>query len=245
MMVGGLQKFTLLDYPEHLAAIIFTVGCNYRCHFCYNPMLVWPDWASKSKYSPASDGEQKDHPAISEGDLFAFLEERAGKLDGIVITGGEPTLHRDLPDFIRRIRSLGYKVKLDTNGTNPEMLKSLLEEKLIDYIAMDIKGSPENYDKVTGVKNDLAKIRESVTMIKESSLPYEFRTTIVPGYVNPGDIPAMGEFIRGAEKWFLQKFKSDIDLLDKELEGHKPYTDKEMEKMAEEARKYVKSCKVR
>jgi len=161
MLIGGLEKLTLIDYPGEVAAIIFTQGCNFRCQFCYNPMLVWPLEDSKMKY-------RKDHSLIEESDLFAFLRSRVGKLDGVVITGGEPTLHADLPEFINKIKALGYKVKLDTNGTNQEMLEKLINipltrgQNLIDYIAMDLKAPLDKYEKVTGAKVSLANIKKSV-----------------------------------------------------------------------------------
>ena len=141
MIIGGLEKLTLLDYPDHLAAIIFTSGCNFRCRYCYNPMLVLPD-------KKGGDKNKKDLNSIGNEDLFLFLKERFGKLEGVVITGGEPTLHHDLPDFIKKIKDLGYLVKLDTNGTNPEMLATLIKNKLVDYISMDIKADFNNYEKI-------------------------------------------------------------------------------------------------
>ncbi len=246
MVIGGLQKFSLLDYPEKISAIIFTQGCNFRCHFCYNPMLVRPPFqAGKIKYS--SQEEQEDHHIhqISEDDLFGFLKSRAGKLQAVVITGGEPTLFKDLPEFIKKIRELGFLVKLDTNGTNPEMIGKLIKEKLVDYIAMDFKAPPKKYDKIAGVKVDFQNILKSVKIIMESGLPFEFRTTIVPDFFSVSDMDEMGEIIKGADKWFLQKFKSDIPLVDNALEGVDPITDKEMESLAEIGKKYVKHCEAR
>lgn len=242
MLIGGLQKFSLLDYPGFLAAIIFTQGCNFKCQFCYNPMLVVVP--------------QKDHHSeIKEDDLFAFLKTRIGKLDAVVITGGEPTIHSDLPKFIAEIRKLGYLVKLDTNGSCPEMLQKLIELKLVDYIAMDIKAPEDKYCKVVGVPADFDKIKKSVKIIMQSKLPpadaqamagkYEFRTTIAPGLLNKDDIKKIGKIIKGADKWYLQQFKSDIDLVNKKMEKIKPYSDKEMEEMREVAGKYVKKCEVR
>ena len=145
MIIGGLQKISLLDYPGHISAIIFTQGCNFRCPFCYNPMLVEPAGSGKSKYLEKI--KQKDYPTIEEDNLFAFLKKRQGKLDAVVITGGEPTIHRDLPNFLNKIKKLDYKIKLDTNGTNPLLLQQLIKKKLVDYIAMDIKSSFDNYHK--------------------------------------------------------------------------------------------------
>jgi len=153
MIIGGLQKFSLLDYPGHIAAIIFTQGCNFKCQFCYNPMLVWPSKVNKFK--------QKDHPFQNKEDgLFDFLKLRVNKLDAVVISGGEPTIHPDLVDFIAKIKKLGYLVKLDTNGTNPEIIKDLLKKKLVDYIAMDIKAEEGKYSKVVGKKVNFAKIKK-------------------------------------------------------------------------------------
>ncbi|MDD5072112.1 MAG: anaerobic ribonucleoside-triphosphate reductase activating protein [Patescibacteria group bacterium] len=244
MMIGGLQKFSLLDYPGKIAAIIFTQGCNFRCHFCYNPMLVRPDRAGKLKNS-LLEKQQEDHSLIKEDDLFVFLDKRKNKLEAIVITGGEPTLHKDLPEFIEKIKKMGYLVKLDTNGTNPEMLNELIRGGLINYIAMDIKAPRDKYKKVVGVPVDFKKIEKSVKIIKEGGLPHEFRTTAVPGLLNREDIVKIGEIIRGGQNWFLQKFKSETDLVDNKFKNAKPFTDKEMEEMAKIGRKYVKKCEAR
>ncbi|MDP2736189.1 MAG: anaerobic ribonucleoside-triphosphate reductase activating protein [bacterium] len=244
MIIGGLQKFSLLDYPGKISAIVFTQGCNFRCQFCYNPMLVWPIKVGKSKYAQATE-QQKDHPKIKEDDLFVFLESRIGKLDAVVITGGEPCLQKDLLEFIRKIKKLGFLVKLDTNGSYPETLVKLVNEKLIDYIAMDLKATKEKYEEVTGFKADFDKIKQSVKMIMQSELPYEFRTTVVPGLLNKDDILEMGKTIKGADKWYLQKFKSDIDLVGRDLEKRVPYNTRQMNEMAEVGKKYVKICEVR
>ncbi|MHB8904262.1 MAG: anaerobic ribonucleoside-triphosphate reductase activating protein, partial [Patescibacteria group bacterium] len=165
--------------------------------------------------------------------------------EGVVITGGEPTLHPDLPEFIKKIKAIGYLVKLDTNGTNPEMLGSLLEQKLIDYIAMDLKAPYEKYPETVGVEVDYKNLQKSVKMIMASGLPYEFRTTVVPGLLDKEDFVAMGEAIQGARKWYLQFFKSDTDLVDSEYEAHPPYTSKEMAEFAKIGSKYVELCEVR
>jgi pyruvate formate lyase activating enzyme len=249
MIIGGLQKFSLLDYPEHIAAIIFTQGCNFRCQFCYNPMLVWPIKTGGETLKITAENNntqsQKGHTQINEDDLFDFLEARAGKLDSVVITGGEPTLHADLPDFIARIKKLGYKVKLDTNGTNSEMLEGLIEKRLIDYIAMDIKGGEENYELVTGVKVNLNKIKKSIKIIMKSGFPYEFRTTVVPEFFKKEDVKRIGKIIKGAKSWYLQKFQADKDLVNPSFKEQKGYTTKEMEEMRDIARGFVKKCEVR
>ena len=240
MKIGGLEKLSLLDYPGNLSAIIFTTGCNFRCHFCYNPMLVWP-----STESGGIEYRNKGFSPIAEEDLFLFLKSRQGKLDGVVITGGEPTMHADLPQFIQKIRELGYKIKLDSNGTNPEMLKRVIAEKLVDYLAMDLKAPFAKYEAVVGVPVDCQKLRESVKIVMESGLPYEFRTTVTPGLLNKDDFSEMGQIIQGATAWYLQKFKSDTDLVDPLLQGKRSFTDQEMEEMAAIGGQFVKLCQLR
>ncbi|MCG2695793.1 radical SAM protein [Candidatus Parcubacteria bacterium] len=263
MLLGGLQKFSLLDYEGFISAIVFTQGCNLKCRFCYNPMLVWPSGFQ----SKASQFKQKDHcPKIKESDLFEFPKSRAGKLDAVVITGGEPTIQPDLPRFTAKIKKLGYLVKLDTNGTNPEMLNYLINpapflkprckrtghskrcgvaKKLIDYIAMDIKGSQVKYKKITGSAVSFNKIKKSVKIIIESGLPHEFRTTIIPGLTTQADMREIGKIIKGADKWFLQKIKTDIDLIDNKLKKIKPTSNKELEEMQKIGSLYIKQCKIR
>jgi len=246
MIIGGLQKFSLLDYPGRVSAIIFTKGCNFRCQFCYNPMLVWPIEVSKSKYAHLKNGEQqKVHPTINQDELFVFLKARAGKLDAVAITGGEPCLQKDLPEFIRKIKALGFLVKLDTNGSFPEILGKLIRGKLIDYIAMDLKAPKNKYKEVAGAGADFSKIRKSVKLIRASGLPHEFRTTVVPGLINKDDIAAMGEIIKGADKWYLQNFKSNVALVGRELEDRVPYNARQMKAMAEIGKKFAKKCEVR
>ncbi len=240
MIIGGLEKLTLLDYPDHLAAIIFTQGCNFRCHFCYNPLLVLPQSGLDDK-----NKKEKGFSPLSTEDLFLFLRERFGRLEGVVITGGEPTLHPDLPEFIKQIKNLGYLVKLDTNGTNPEMLAGLIKDKLIDYVAMDLKAPVEKYDQTVGVTVNYKNIAKSVKIIMSSGLPYEFRTTVVPGLHLKADFDGMGEIIKGADKWYLQAFKSDTPLVDGEYAGKSSYTDAEMKEFATIGQKYVKLCEFR
>ena len=241
MIIGGLEKLTLLDYPDHLAAIIFTQGCNFRCHFCYNPMLVLPREGTDEK----NKKKEKGFSPLSPEDLFLFLKERFGRLDGVVITGGEPTLHPDLPSFIKKIKDIGYLVKLDSNGTNPEMLQTLIKEKLIDYIAMDLKGPLAKYEKVVGAPVDCDNIEKSVKIIMTSGLPYEFRTTVVPDLLAASDFRSMGEVIKGASKWYLQNFKSDTELVNSDYKKRSGYSAKEMEGLAAIGREYVSLCEVR
>jgi pyruvate formate lyase activating enzyme len=245
MNIGGLQKFSLLDYPGKVSAIVFTQGCNFRCHYCYNPMLVWPVRQGKVKYIPPSGGKHEGHPLIREDDLFVFLKKRTGKLDGIVVTGGEPTLQADLPEFLAKIKKLGYLVKLDTNGTNPRMLDRILKDGLVDYIAMDLKAGLENYEKVVNIKVDLDNIRKSIKIIRESGVAHEFRTTVVPEIVEIKDIEALGKLIKGEKTWYLQEFKKDAELLDERFKKKNAYNKKEMEEMRKTALKYVKKCVIR
>jgi pyruvate formate lyase activating enzyme len=254
MKIGGLEKLSLIDYPGELSAVIFTIGCTFKCPFCYNPMLVLSSADDRRGNSSLPRGKEtdQDHTQINEDDLFLFLKQRRGKLDAVVISGGEPTLQADLPEFIRRVKSLGYKIKLDTNGTNPGMLKKLIAKKLIDYLAMDLKAAPEDYSRATGTKFDFNKIKQSVKIIMEQRLPagrqgvpYEFRTTCVPGFIDEAAIAKMGELIKGADKWYLQNFKSDTELINKLLEGKPGFTQTEMEKFAALGRKHVKQCEVR
>ena len=191
MKIHGLQKLTLLDFPGRVACTVFLGGCDFRCPFCHNFELV--------------DGSA---PAImDEGELFAFLEKRRGLLDGVAITGGEPTLRAELPDLAARIRDMGYAVKLDTNGTHPDRLAALLEGGLVDYVAMDITNSPEKYAATAGLDwVDLAPIRRSVRLLMDSGVDCEFRTTVVDEFHEAADIEAIGAWIEGAERYFLQPF---------------------------------------
>jgi pyruvate formate lyase activating enzyme len=202
MILGGFQKLTLLDYPGKLAATVFTVGCSFRCPFCHNPELVDLRLA---------------HNEESEKDFFEFLKKRVGKLEGVCITGGEPTIQPDIIDFIKKIKNLGFLVKLDSNGTRPDVLKKIIDAKLVDFIAMDIKSSLENYDMATGSKVDKDRIRLSVNMIMHSKIPYEFRTTVVPGLHTENDFVEIAKWISGAEIYYLQEYREEQKILDPNL----------------------------
>ncbi len=208
MLIGGLQKMTLIDYPGKIAATVFTNGCNFRCPFCHNPELV-----HGSRFTVHGD----DRVEKQVDEFFGFLETRKGKLDGVCITGGEPTLQPDLVDFIKRIKELGFAVKLDSNGTRPDVLRELFEKKLVDYVAMDIKASPGNYQKVCGAKIDLERIKLSVDLIKNSRVDYEFRTTIVPGLHNEKEFEEVAEWLNGAKRYILQKYQDYGKILDDSL----------------------------
>lgn len=189
MTIGGIQKFSTVDYPGYVVASIFTVGCNMRCGYCHNPELVLPEQYAEG---------------IPERDILDFLESRRGKLDGVAISGGEPTMQPDLPDFIRKCKEMGFRVKLDTNGTNPTMLRKLLAGHLVDFIAMDIKGPLEKYSQIAARPVDLDAIRESIHLIK--TIDHEFRTTIVAGQLTPIDFESIGELVDGAKRYALQYF---------------------------------------
>lgn len=234
MFIGGLQKFTLIDYPGKIAATVFTIGCNFLCSFCHNPELVDPLL-------------MKNQPALSESEIFEFLEKRKGDLEGVCVTGGEPTLHKDLAGFLSRIKSLGFSVKLDTNGSHPEMLENLIKEKLVDYIAMDIKAPFGRYEEITGVAN-LEKIKKSVDLIKNSGLDYEFRTTVVPKFHTKEDIIQIAKEIsppeKPAKKYFLQQFYP-TKTLDPELKKEKGYSSQELADFCEAVKDYFEHCRVR
>ena len=202
-------------------------------------MLVLAEGEGESK------NIEEDYPLISEEDLLLFLKSRIGRITGVVISGGEPCLQKDLKNFIKKIKKMGFKIKLDTNGTKPELVRDLIKENLLDYIAMDLKSSLSNYEKAVGVKTDIVKIIESIKLLKESAVPYEFRSTLVPGLHTADDILAMSQVIAGADKWFLQKFKSDTNLVDSKFRGQRSFTDLEMKKFLRIAQKYVPNCKIR
>ena len=204
MILGGFQKLTLLDYPGKIATTVFTVGCSFRCPFCHNPELVDLRLA---------------HNEESESEFLKFLEKRQGILEGVCITGGEPTIQPDIIDFIRKIKKMGFLVKLDSNGTRPDVLKKLLDEKLLDHIAMDIKSSLEKYSETTDSKVDKDRIRMSVNLIRNSRLPYEFRTTVVPGLHTEKDILDIVKWIDGAEAYYLQEYREDHKILDLNLKA--------------------------
>lgn len=199
MILGGYQKLTLIDYPGKLATTVFTVGCSLRCPFCHNPELVL-----RSQFVVQGDLEKE---------FFAFLKKRKGKLEGVCITGGEPLIQADIINFIQKIKRRGFAVKLDTNGTRPDILKKIIDGKIVDYIAMDIKNRPEKYAATTGIKGDMERIRLSVQMIMRSRIPYEFRTTVVPGLHVEADFLAIAEWISGAPKYYLQEYR-EMRILD-------------------------------
>jgi pyruvate formate lyase activating enzyme len=239
MVIGGLEKLSLIDFPGYISAVVFTDSCNFRCHFCYNPMLVLTD-GGESKYK-----KEEDYSQMTEEDLLLFLKSRIGKLEGVVISGGEPTLQPDLKDFIVKIKNFGFKIKLDTNGTNSKLVADLIYNKLIDYVAMDIKAPLGKYEQVTGVKVNLKEIKKTVDLLMTNKIPYEFRTTLVPGLHTIDDVKQIAKEISGAKKWFLQRFKSDTNLVNNNYQNKKAFSSAEVIKMIAQVKKNVPNCKLR
>lgn len=208
MKIHGFQKMTMLDYPGRVACTLFTAGCNFRCPFCHNALLV-TDIDAAATYD--------------EEEIFAYLEKRRGVLDGVAITGGEPLLNRDIPALLGRIKALGYAIKLDTNGSYPALLKSLVEDRLVDYVAMDIKNSKEKYALTAGVPDlDLRPIEESVAFLLSGKVDFEFRTTVVKELHDEKDIAAIADWIEGAPRYFLQNFQPSEHMIGANLHAHEP-----------------------
>jgi pyruvate formate lyase activating enzyme len=228
MNVCGLQKTTLLDYPEHLAATIFTPGCNFRCPFCHNSDLVC---------------RPSDQPLIPEEELLQFLDKRKNTLEGICVTGGEPTLQEDLEDFCRQVKHMGYLIKLDTNGYRPAALKRLLDAGLPDYIAMDIKASPTRYGQAAGIPTcRMELLEESIHLIHESGVPYEFRTTVVKGLHQLLDFSEIARWLPGDSVYYIQNFRENEHVIQP---GFKPFTTKELREIREECLPFIPKTKIR
>lgn len=222
MLIGGLQKTSLLDFPEKISAIVFTAGCNFRCGYCHNPELI-------------------NHIAAVK-DVFEFLKSRIGKLDGVVITGGEPCVQKDLPEFIKNIKALGYAVKLDTNGSFPEVLEKVLP--YIDYVAMDIKAPLEKYPEIANVEVNTDNILKSIKLIQNSGVDYEFRTTVLESQLTFEDFVSIGKLLKGSKKYILQKFVPS-KILDEKLSGHKTYSDDQFQKILKMLSFYIDKLELR
>jgi pyruvate formate lyase activating enzyme len=228
MILKGLQKLTLLDFPGKIGATVFTGGCNLRCPFCHNASLVIPE---------------KFGETLPEEELFSFLKKRRGMLEGVTVSGGEPTLYPDLVEFITRIRELGYLVKLDTNGTNPKMLSHLIEGGLLDYVAMDIKSSRGGYPCAVGIESfGLDKIEKSIEILRKSKVNFEFRTTIVKELHTKEDVEEIGKWLSGDEKFFLQTFRDSGDLIGS---GYSAYSEEEMQSLLEIIKNYLPNAELR
>ena len=228
MQICGLQKLSMVDYPGLLAATVFTGGCNLRCPFCHNAPLVTG---------------LADAPTLTQEEVLDFLSTRRGLLDGVVLSGGEPLLHPEAPEFLSQVRALGFSIKVDTNGCYPEALSHILEAGLADYVAMDLKNSPARYGETVGVKNfDLAPIRESLHLLKTSGIPYELRTTVVRELHTPEEIRAMGEWAQGAPVYCLQRFVDSGNLISPGL--HAP-SEGEIQALAQAARPWFGQVEIR
>jgi len=231
MKIGGLQKLTLIDYPGRLAATIFLCGCNFHCPWCYSSELVLPE-------------KIKNQPKISEKEFFDFLKERKTLLEGLVLCGGEPTYHKELPDLIKKIKKLGFLVKLDTNGSNPKMIKKLIDNKLIDYVAMDVKLPKERYPKIYGKRVKIKNIEESIKILKEGKIDGEFRTTIVPKILQKEDILKIARWISPAKKYFLQNFRPE-KTVDPKFEKIKPYPQEYLLEIQKAISPFFEICQIR
>ena len=235
MEFKGFQKTSLIEYPEKIVSVVFTANCNFRCPFCQNPGLV---------LNPNS------LPSIGADEVISHLISKRKWLDGLAITGGEPMIFKDLPNFVREVKREGFLVEIETNGTNPQILKDLITGKLIDYIALDIKAPLvwEKYKKAAGINDEdlFRKVKESVGVLLElnSDIDYELRTTVVPGLIEEEDILAIARQVKGAKRYVLQQFLPRITL-DKQYERLKPYPKKVLEKMRKKAESYVDICQIR
>lgn len=226
MKIGGIQKVSLVDYPGKVAAAMFTIGCNMRCGYCHNPELVLPE-----RYSDS----------IPTEDILLFLESRIGKLDGVVVSGGEPTIHQDLPQFIQQIKDMGFLIKLDTNGTHPDMIEEMLEAETLDFVAMDIKGPLNKYQEIAAYPVDIEAVQRTIKLLKDSAIEYEFRTTVVRSQLAPEDFVAIGELVKGAPRYALQRFRPGRTL-HPAFRNETTYTDEEFNKIKQVMEKYVGKC---
>ena len=227
--IKGLEKLSVIDYPGKTCCIVFLADCNFRCPYCHNPDLIRnPDKL----------------PSMKEEEVIDFMKSRRKWLDGVCITGGEPCLHKELPDFIRMIKKEGFLVKLDTNGSMPEMVEGLVNEGLLDYIAMDIKAPLERYSEAAGVEVDTEKIRRTTEIIMKSGVDYEFRTTVLPKLIGENDVKEIGKWLKGARRYFIQGFKAN-NTLDRDFSKESSFSDRDLERLADAAREYFKEVGVR
>lgn len=227
MKIGGLQKITLLDFPEHIACTVFLKGCNFRCPFCYNSPLL---------------NENENGENLTEDDFFSFLKSRKNKLDGVAITGGEPLLQKDIIDFIIKIKNLGFKVKLDTNGSYPKVLKELIARHLVDYVAMDLKNSLDKYELTTNHQVNIANIVESINILMSGAVEYEFRTTVVEEYHTLEDFEKMGQLVANAKRYYLQCYQYQDSVLDKSLHA---LSKEKLQECLKVLQKYVANAQLR
>ena len=233
MIFGAIRKFSTIDYPGKLACVLGTKGCNMHCHWCHNYDLV-------------SFAFSTDCRIITEPEAMEFLKKRSGFIEGVVISGGEPTLQKDLPDFCQRVKLMDFAVKLDTNGTNPAMIEALMQQQLIDYVAMDIKTDFQSYPAITKNEFHPEKIKQSIDLLLNGTLPYEFRTTCVRPYVDKSRIQRIGEMIQGADHLFLQKFDhTHVSCHDYAGNKEAGFDDAEMADLRQRVQPYVADCRIR
>lgn len=230
MIIGGFQKFSLIDYPGKICAIVFTQGCNFRCPYCHNPELV------EMKHT----GDQ----AIEEDEVLSFLEARRGKLEAVTITGGEPLLHLDIGEFLASVKSLGYAVKLDTNGSFPSRLETILNSGSVDYIAMDVKAPLTKYEQMVRRRINADHLLTSIEMVMSSGVGYEFRTTVVKPLLEEPDFFEIGKLIQGSRLYVLQKFVPS-KLLDNRFMDAETFSDDELSAVQNHMDTYVKQCLIR
>jgi pyruvate formate lyase activating enzyme len=224
MKIKGFQKTSLIDFKPYIASVIFVGGCSFRCGYCYNPDLVL---------------NPNDIPDISEKEIFDYIESKKTFIDGVCITGGEPCIYPELIDFCKKLKDCGFLVKINTNGSRPEILKELIEKNVVDKISMDIKSSFDNYDEVAGVEVDKDKIKESIRLIMNSGIDYSFNTTAIPGLVDKKEIFKIAKMIKGAKKYNINDFQSDKELVGKDLEKSKTFSKEELEKLKKIAEEYL------
>jgi len=231
IQIGGLQKLTLIDYPGRIATTVFLVGCNFRCPFCYSSEIVLPE-------------KIKKQPKILAKDFLKFLKERKKLIEGVVLCGGEPTISKGLIPLIKKIKKMGFSVKLDTNGSDPGVLKKLIDEKLVDYIAMDIKGPKEKYSEFVGRKVDVKKIQKSIDILKQGKTDYEFRSTVVLSLHTKEDVIEMAKWIRGAKRYYLQNFRPE-KTINPEFEKIKPYPQEYLLEIQKAISPFFEICQIR
>lgn len=229
IIIKGFIPTSLIDYPGKIVSVVFLPRCNFHCPFCFNPDIV---------------NDSAELKEIEPEEIFKHLESQRKWIDGVCITGGEPTLHEGLPEFISEIKKRGFLVKLDTNGSNPEILKKLIDEKLVDYVAMDIKAPLEKYEEVARGKVNLNDIQKSVDLIKNSGIEHEFRSTVVPELLNKNDMAAIGKWLKGSKRYCIQQFRSE-KTLDKNFQNKNTYTQEEMKELADVARPFFEHVEIR
>ena len=228
MKIGGFQKTSLLDYPGEVCSIIWTVGCNFNCPFCYNIDLV-----------------SGNVETISEDEVLSYLKKRKGLVDALSITGGEPLMHKDIDVFIKKVKKLGYLIKVDTNGCFPENLETLLDEGLVDYVSMDVKAPKKKYNSLSGVKTPVSKVNKSIKIIQQKASRYEFKTTFAPSLLTKEDIVEIAKWLKGSRLFYLQQFKSDVPVISSKLSEKQPYNSDYLKETLNEIKPYFDECYIR